>query len=96
MKRNKGLTKKKRKTSTTAAALAILNTPCFQTHTGTDGGAALRLGGDVFPGGGAYRAIGSVLADVGLPLADLLTPGCCEAEAGRFLDTAGPPTYPRA
>ena len=45
-------------------------------------------------GEGAYRAVGSVLAEVGLvDLPDVAAPGCCDAEVGRPLDL---PTNPGA
>ena len=42
---------------------------------------------------GVYRGIDSVLAEIGLVLAGLAVPGCCDAEVGRPL---GLPTYPVA
>ena len=63
------------------------------TLTGKDGGATLRSGGEERTGEGAYRGIGSVLAEIGLFLAGLAVPGRCDAEVGRPL---GLPTYPDA
>lgn len=57
----------------------------------------LRSGGEERTGEGAYRGIGSVLAEVGLAdLPGLAAPGCCDAEVGRPLDMGDLPTYPRA
>lgn len=61
------------------------------TLTGKDGGATFRSGGEERTGEGVYR--GSVLAEIGLVLAGLAVPGCCDAEVGRPLDL---PTYPVA